>query len=117
VDVPDIEWAHALALEGAESMHAGFVKYSTDPQEFAGLIQRVLDLLRVAPGKCMTERDLKRKLGRHLKRKKDLEEALQYLAEAEYLVCRQKPPTKQGGRTSYIVELLPELLIAARNRF
>jgi hypothetical protein len=108
VDVADMEWAHALALESAESMHAGFVKYSIDPLAFAGLVQRGKDMLRAAPDKCMTMRDFKRKIERHLRSKRDLDELLKYFEEAEYIACRLKDPTKKGGRPSIVIELLPE---------
>jgi hypothetical protein len=108
VDVPDIEWAHALALESADSMHAGFVKYSTDPLAFAALVQQGKDLLRAAPNRCMTERDFKRKIERHLKSKRDLDDLLNYFDEAEYIDKQKKPSTKKGGRPSIVIELLPE---------
>jgi len=108
VDVPDIEWAHALALESAESMHAGFVKYSTDPLVFAALVQRAKDLLGAAPRRCMTLRDFKRKMERHLKSKRDLDDLIKYLKDAEYIACHRKGPSKKGGRPSVVIELLSE---------
>jgi hypothetical protein len=108
VDAADIEWAHALALESAESMHAGFVKYSTDPLVFAGLVQRGKDMLRAAPDRCMTVRDFKRKIERHLKSKRDLDDLIKYLEEAEYIVQHTKAATRKGGRPSTVIELLAE---------
>jgi hypothetical protein len=100
VDRPDMEWAHKLVLGSAETLHAGVKKYTVDPQDFAGLCRRILDLL-VEYGGRITKREIKRRCTNYINRGTDLDGALKHLAEAELI--REHIETN-GGRSSIIYE-------------
>jgi hypothetical protein len=102
VDEPDMVWARALVLESAETLYAGVRKYTVDPQDFAGLCQRILDLLEQSAGR-ITKRELNRRCTNYIRRGTDLEGALKHLKEAE-LIRESTPST--GGRPSTIFEKL-----------
>jgi hypothetical protein len=102
VDRPDMEWARALVLGSAETLYAGVKKYTVDPQDFAGLCQRILDLLD-ANGGQITKREIKRRCTNYIHRGTDLDAALKHLDDAEQIRCRLETT---GGRPSIIYEKL-----------
>jgi hypothetical protein len=82
VDQTDMEWARALTLESAESLHRDVLKYTVDMQDFPGLCQKILKLI-AANGGWMSKRDLRRGCQNLLKKGGDLDAAIEYLKGAE----------------------------------
>src|SRR5262249_44036002 len=68
--VPDVLWAQAVALESAEKVLAGVLKYGTDPQDFAVQCRMVLQMIEDSPDRSdagnpmMTMRDFTRAFNR-----------------------------------------------------
>jgi hypothetical protein len=102
VDVADFKWAKALALAGAETLYNGVKEHSYDPQDFAGLCQRVEDYLKASPDKIQTMRDINRKFTNSMKRGTDLEQVLKHLEAAEQIKRYVRYPPI--GRRSEVVE-------------
>ena len=100
VDAPDMAWAQMLVLESAETLYAGVKKYAVDPQDFAGLCQRILDLLDANGGR-ITKRELKRRCTNYIRRGTYLDAALKHLIEAELI---REATEATGGRPSIIYE-------------
>jgi hypothetical protein len=105
VDLPDMQWARALVLGSAETLYAGVKKYTVDPQDFAGLCQRIHDLLDEYGGR-ITKRELKRRCTNYIRKGTDLDGALKHLQEAELI--RERVETT-GGRPSTIYERIAEV--------
>jgi hypothetical protein len=96
VDQIDMEWARALTLESAESLHRDVLKYTVDLQDFPGLCQKILKLAG-ANGGWISKRDVRRGCQNFLKRGQDLDGAISYLIQAERLRLENR---STGGRPS-----------------
>jgi hypothetical protein len=101
VDALDMEWAKALVLQSAETLYEGVKKYTVDPQDFAGLCQRIEDFAKAAPDKTVHLRDIKRKFTTLIKRGTDLKQVLAHLEEAE---CIKHWCETKGGRPAWLVK-------------
>jgi hypothetical protein len=99
VEQTDMEWARALALKSAETLHEGVLKYTVDPQDFAGLCQKIQELTAANNG-WISRRDLKRRCITLIVKASDLDSAINYLIEAERLRRDDQPPGPKGGRPS-----------------
>jgi hypothetical protein len=98
VDRADMEWARALVMESAESLHRDVLKYTVDMQDFPGLCQRIMEL--ATPHRWISARDLKRGCQNYLKKGGDLDGAIKHLVEAERLVWEVRGGGPKGGRSS-----------------
>jgi hypothetical protein len=96
VDQIDMEWARALTLESAESLHRDVLKYTVDLQDFPGLCQKILKLAGANDGWIST-RDLRRGCQNFLKKGQNFGDAITYLIQAERLRSETRPT---GGRPS-----------------
>jgi hypothetical protein len=103
VDALDMALAKALVLESTETLYAGVRKYTRDLQDFAGLCQRVEDMLKASPGKTVTMRDIKRKFTTQIKRGTDIEQVMQHLEGCAWVKRSWNAP-EGSGRHSEVVE-------------
>jgi hypothetical protein len=99
VDQLDMEWARALALKSAETLHEGVLKYTEDPQSFAGLCQKIKELV-TANGDWVSRRDLKRRCTNLINDAREVDRALTHLIEGGELREEEKPAGPKGGRPS-----------------
>jgi hypothetical protein len=99
VDELDMKLARALVLESAESLHEDVLKYTVDPQGFASLCQKIMDLATESDDKFISCRDLKRRCRTLLGKVGDIDGAIKHLIDEERLrkVVRQNP---KGGQPS-----------------
>ena len=104
VDELDMLWARDWALKSAQTMHEGVLKYTVDPQDFAGLCQKILDLAAEGGG-WISRRDLKRRCTTLIAKGSDLDFAIKHLVEAERIRELERQPGSKGGRPSKGYEL------------
>lgn len=104
VEETDMKWARALTLKSAETLHEGVLKYTVDPQGFAGLCQKILELAAEDDG-WISRRDLKRRCTTLIAKASDLDLAIKHLIEAERIREVTRPPGPKGGRPSVGYEL------------
>ena len=104
VEETDMKWARALTLKSAETLHEGVLKYTVDPQGFAGLCQKILELAAEDNG-WISRRDLKRRCTTLIAKASDLDLAIKHLIEAERIRGVTRPPGPKGGRPSDGYEL------------
>jgi hypothetical protein len=106
VDQADMKWARALALKSAETLYDGVCRYTVDPQGFAALCNKVVELAASNDG-WITTRDLKRRFTTLIAKGGDLDAALKHLVEAERIrvEVRQNP---RGGKPSQGYALLKD---------
>jgi hypothetical protein len=110
-DEADMIWGRALALESAEMLYQGVLKYSIDPQDFPVQCRKVLQTIDASRDRSetgnpeMTVRDLRRVFRPFAKYGGDLEKVMKELVEAEQVRVYNR---STGGRPSPMVERLPD---------
>jgi hypothetical protein len=105
VDRCDMLLGKEFALQSAEIIYAGVLKYMEDPHNFPALCRKIIELLSEAPEKRMSLRDINRKCQGIISRGASIEEALKFLYTAERIRYEER---STGGRPTVIVELLTE---------
>jgi hypothetical protein len=112
VEVADFNWAKDWVLKSDQTLFDGVKKYGVDPQDFVGTCRQILNHLRQAPKRQMSMRNLKRKCATLIHRGKDMDGALQYLAECGCLVIIGADPAetpRRGRPASVMIKWLAEL--------
>ena len=94
VDQLDMQLARELARESAETLHEGVLKYTEDPESFAGLCQKIVEMAEANDG-WVSHRDLKRRCITLIYRAKD---AIKHLVDAERLRSEDGKPAGPKGR-------------------
>jgi hypothetical protein len=101
----DMQLGREFALQSAEIIYVGVLKYMEDPHNFPALCRRIIEMLSETPEKRMTMRDINRKCQGIISRGGNVEEALKFLYTAERIRYEER---STGGRPTVIVELLSE---------
>src|SRR5262249_49122658 len=93
----DIEWARAWVRQSDETLLAGVNEYMEEEKlEFSELCREIIRRIRLAGG-AMSKRDLGRSFQNNVRFARDLQSALDHLAETEQLIYQKRDT---GGRPS-----------------
>jgi hypothetical protein len=106
IDQADMKWAAALTMKSAETLYEGVLRYTVDPQGFAGLCDKILEQAK-AHGGWISLRDLKRRCTTLIGKGGDLDAALKHLRDAERIRLEVRQNAR-GGPASEGYRLLED---------
>ena len=111
VEVPDMEWARALAMRSAQDLHEGVLKHMEDPKTHNAMCEEILRMLRTSDerlpdgSRFLSLRDINRKCRKYKAKGGDVDAALKQLSQEERIGWDTRAT---AGRSSAICKLLEE---------
>jgi hypothetical protein len=107
VDEADMEWAKALVMKSARTLHAGYLKYREEPLSLNRLCIQITDWLEAEKDGCLTKNEVARRARPLIRKGLDLKDAIHQLEQEEERI-KVEWNRQTGGRPSCVLRLIKD---------